>query len=365
MDDNQEFFGEAPPADQFDPSNFHEASFDSGQDAPSEAPSQEPEPQSNPALDHMRSQNYDVGQYESDEQLLNDIESGYQIAMKRQQEMEDLQRQLQAQQPQQAYEEEEYEDEEEYEGPPEIDESWMNLVEQDPATGRFVVKAEYIGSVDPSVAEKVNDYAQWRQTRSNALIDNPMQTLVDNGLEAYIQERIDNALNQNISNYDTKRQAEQWVASNSEVLYVTDPQTGQARVDPQTGHPLLTPIGQSLHDTHVALRNQGMYDPVQRHQVAMALIQPQIAQMQQAQQPVQDQPQAPQQQVPQMSQNEYHKQQYQQQPFSRPTNPGHMPNAKIQPQANGMGQNGLPEHQSLGSLATQLAVHKGFLQPNG
>ena len=87
--------------------------------------------------------------------------------------------------------------------------------------------------------------------------------------------------------------------------------------------------------------------------------------MQQAQQPVQDQPQAPQQQVPQMSQNEYHKQQYQQQPFSRPTNPGHMPNAKIQPQANGMGQNGLPEHQSLGSLATQLAVHKGFLQPNG
>ena len=102
----------------------------------------------------------------------------------------------------------------------------------------------------------------------------------DSGLEEYVQERIDQALNQNISSYDTRRQAEQWVASNSEVLYVTDPSTGQARVDPRTGQPLLTPIGQSLQDTHVALRNQGMYDPVQRHQVALALIQPQLQQMQ-------------------------------------------------------------------------------------
>ena len=361
MDDNQDFYGEAPPADQFDPSNFHEASFDSGQDAPSEAPSQEPEPQSNPALDHMRAQNYDVGQYENDEQLLNDIESGYQVAMKRQQEMEAMQQQMQMQQPQQPMEEYYEEEEEEEYGAPEIDESWLNLVEQDPATGRFVVKAEYIGSVDPSVAEKVNEYAEWRQSRSNALIDDPMQTLVDSGLEEYVQERIDQALNQNISSYDTRRQAEQWVASNSEVLYVTDPSTGQARVDPRTGQPLLTPIGQSLQDTHVALRNQGMYDPVQRHQVALALIQPQLQQMQQVQQPQQPQGQ----QVPQVSQNEYHKQQYQQQPFARPTNPGHMPNTRVQPQANNIGQNGLPEHQSLGSLATQLAVHKGFLQPNG
>ena len=97
----------------------------------------------------------------------------------------------------------------------------------------------------------------------------------------------------------------------------------------------------------------------------MALIQPQVAQMQAQQQAQQQAPQQAQQQVPQMTQNDYHKQQYQQQPFARPTNPGHMPNVRVQPQANGMGQNGLPEHQSLGSLATQLAVHKGFLQPNG
>ena len=64
--------------------------------------------------------------------------------------------------------------------------------------------------------------------------------------------------------------------------------------------------------------------------------------------------------------NQDHKQQYVDQPFSEPTNPhppGYMPNTPVQPNANALGSGGLPEHNSLGSLATALAVHKGFLQP--
>ena len=62
----------------------------------------------------------------------------------------------------------------------------------------------------------------------------------------------------------------------------------------------------------------------------------------------------------QQQQADQYKDQYTEQPFAQPTNPlppGYMPNTPAQPQT------GLPEHTSLGSLATALAVHKGFLQP--
>ncbi len=111
------------------------------------------------------------------------------------------------------------------------------------------------------------------------------------------------------------------------------------------------------------LRNQGMHDPVARHQVAMQMVQNQVMQQQAAmqyQQPAQ-------QQAPQ-SVSQSFKDQYTDQPFAQPTNPlppGHMPNTPVQPTANALGANGLPEHNSLGSLATALAVHKGFLQQKG
>ena len=65
-------------------------------------------------------------------------------------------------------------------------------------------------------------------------------------------------------------------------------------------------------------------------------------------------------QQPQQPQSDQYKDQYTQQPFAQPTNPlppGYMPNTPAQPHT------GLPEHTSLGSLATALAVHKGYLQP--
>ena len=67
-----------------------------------------------------------------------------------------------------------------------------------------------------------------------------------------------------------------------------------------------------------------------------------------------------QQQPQQQQQADQYKDQYTEQPFAQPTNPlppGYMPNNPAQPQT------GLPEHTSLGSLATALAVHKGYLQP--
>ena len=105
-----------------------------------------------------------------------------------------------------------------------------------------------------------------------------------------------------------------------------------------------------------------MNAPVQRHQVAVQLAY--------AQSPIPQQEQYEEElnleeEVPQAEDNDYYKEQYQQQPFADgPTNPEYMPSGNDQPQAD-MGQNGLPEHNSLGSLATQLAVHKGFLQPKG
>ena len=106
-----------------------------------------------------------------------------------------------------------------------------------------------------------------------------------------------------------------------------------------------------------------MAEPESRHKVATQMVQNYFTQQQLANglEQQQAQPQA-------RSQAQDLKDQYTEKPFSQPSNPmppGHMPNTPTQPQANYVGPDGLPEHTSLGSLATALAVHKGYLQPKG
>ena len=109
-----------------------------------------------------------------------------------------------------------------------------------------------------------------------------------------------------------------------------------------------------------------MTDPEARHQIATQMVQNHFTQQQLANGLQQQSQQQPQQQR-QATQQDY-KDQYTDKPFSAPSNPhppGYMPNTPTQPQANYVGPDGLPEHTSLGSLATALAVHKGYLQPKG
>ena len=329
---------------------------------PEPAPEQE-EP-STPVMDALRSKGYDISGFDSDEDFIRETEARYASAsqaeediasqqMYAQQQAEYLQNQQQVPQqaPQQAPQQV---PQQEQQGSPSFDPGWADLVEDDGA-GRYVIRPEYVGSVDPQIADRVNEYVSFRQKRSNALIDDPVQTMMQAGLEQQIQSRVDNAVNQALSSNKLQGDASQFIEQNADILYLKDPKTNSVRTD-KKGSPILSPVGKALNDAHVLLRQQGMYEPVARHRVATQMVQNYFTQQQLSQ--VQGQ-------VAQPTEEQY-KQEYTSQPFAQPTNPlppGYMPNTPVQPNANALGGGGLPEHNSLGSLATALAVHKGFLQP--
>ena len=105
MPEEHEFFGEAPEPNQFDPLSFHETTqedadrlYREAEAAPEpeqEAPQEQAEQPYNPILDSMRSKNYDVSNYSSDAELLNDLEGGHQIAAERQKMIDQQLQQLQ------------------------------------------------------------------------------------------------------------------------------------------------------------------------------------------------------------------------------------------------------------------------------
>ena len=335
--------------------------------APVQEPQQqEPQQQEQPRteiLQDLQSKGYDVSSYQSDDEFITDTETKY--ASNRQ----DDQRRAQAESEQRR----EYLESPERPDPnlsrgnapqtgsatgdvPQFDPSWANLVEDDGA-GRYVVRPEYVGSVSPEIADRVNDYVSFRQDRSNRLIDDPVNTVLQAGLEQRIQQQINSTVQNAMSATTVRTQAAGFVKENEKTLYRHDENTGQPKRT-SNGEPILSPVGQALNEAHIVLRKQGMHDPGTRHQVAMQMVQNYFTQQQMA-----GQQQMPQQPPPG---NQDHKQQYVDQPFSEPTNPyppGYMPNTPVQPNANALGSGGLPEHNSLGSLATALAVHKGFLQP--
>ena len=363
MSEEQQFYGQAPeqvkPEDFLETPQYKSAEYGQNQAGQPAAPS---EPQgTRQVLATLASKGYDVSQFSSDEDLIQETESQYAAAAQERVALEREKQQLLHQQqigqaPQQP--EPEMALEPEMGGKPEFDPNWANLVEPD-ETGRYVVRDEYIGSVDQSIADKVNEYAEWRQKRSNDLIDDPVNAVIEAGLGDQIDARIRNAISNEISQRNIQQQAQDFIQQNADALYVKNPQTGDFQKD-ANGNPVLSAAGQALNNAHVTLREQGMYDPVARHQVAMQMVQNQVTQAQLA---AMQQPQQPQQSVSQSF-----KDQYTDQPFAQPTNPlppGHMPNTPVQPTANALGANGLPEHNSLGSLATALAVHKGYLQQKG
>ena len=358
---NPDDFAETPQYQQ-------NASYGSNEDSGFSFGEQEAAPQEhNPVLDTMKARGYDVSTYRNDDEFIGETEARYAAAVQAEQNLQAHQsqemqmRQAQAMQSQkQASESGETEkNSKDTKGQPEFDQSWADLVEQDEG-GRFVVRPEYIGSVDPGLADKVNKYVTWRQDRSNKLIDAPVNTIMEAGLSEQINHAVNAAVQGTMSQQQTRSGAADFIRQNADTLYIKDDQGNFARGT--DGQPLLSPVGEALNAAHVQLRQAGMANPSQRHQVALQMVQNHFTQQQMAGM------QQGNEQVPQQTVNDQYKDQYAQQPFAQPSNPlppGQMPNTPIQPTANALGVNGLPEHTSLGSLATALAVHKGYLQPKG
>ena len=180
-------------------------------------------------LDKMSEKGYDVSHYASDQDFIADTEAKYASNA--------------SEYAQAGYEQQRYLEDKANAGPdpslaqqpesnrpdmPQFDPAWANLVE-DSGDGRYVVRPEYIGSVDPTIAERVNEYVSFRQQRSNQLIDDPVGTVMEAGLQQEIQNQIDQRVNSALTQNSMRGQAEDFVKQNQEVLYVKDPTSGNLK----------------------------------------------------------------------------------------------------------------------------------------
>ena len=267
---NPDDFTETP---QYQENTGYGSNEDSGPSFGEQAPGQQ---EHTPVLDTMRARGYDVSTYRNDDEFIGETEARYAAAVQAEQNLQEHQSQeMQMRQQQAAMQAQKQEPKENTEvkesknGQPEFDQSWSDLVEQD-ETGRFVVRPEYIGSVDPGLAGKVNKYVSWRQDRSNKLIDDPVSTIMEAGLSDQIQQAVSQAVQGTMSQQQTRSGASDFIRQNAKVLYVTDDQGNVSQG--RDGSPMLSPVGEALNAAHVQLRQAGMADPSQRHQVAMQMV---------------------------------------------------------------------------------------------
>ena len=229
-DSIEESVNGAEPAPQLNPDDFRETPEYSGEDTqqPQQPQQQEEQPQSTGVIDAMRERGYEVDGYEDDEALIKETEARYAAAVQAEREQAKAQLnqgQNASNQPQEMFGGES-EPQAGEPGRPDYDPAWAELVEQAPS-GRFVVRQEYVGSVDPTVAEHVNKYVEWRQNRSNQLIDDPVATVMQAGLQNQIQSQINSSINNAIKSTQTRSQAENFITENADTLYVQDPKTGK------------------------------------------------------------------------------------------------------------------------------------------
>lgn len=128
---------------------------------------------------------------------------------------------------------------------PEWRQEWSSYVKKDPATGRFV---PIDGYVNPLVAERANQFADWERSRAEELVNSGL-TVTE--FEARLPEIIKQArteARQEIEREEQTRQGQAQVQSfldtHKAAFFQLDP-SGQPIRNPVTGQPITTAIGQA------------------------------------------------------------------------------------------------------------------------
>lgn len=150
--------------------------------------------------------------------------------------------------------------------PPEFSEQWLNLVEQDQATGVWRSKP----GINPEYAEKVQKYADWMQGFNK----NPMALI-----SQAIKDQAGEEARRIVAEHHTQTQETATIGSiieqNASWVYQTDAQ-GRRYVD-QAGNYVPTPEG-ARYATHLqTLARSGVRDPKMQDQIARQLVQGEIA----------------------------------------------------------------------------------------
>ncbi len=156
---------------------------------------------------------------------------------------------------------------------PEFDPEWMNAVKIDENSGRYVAK----DWGNPVIADKVNKYLTWKQQAADRLIREPDKLFQElNG--DWINERVQNLLDERFAQVTAKQQAEAFIQQNLQTFYELGPD-GQPLPDPRNpGQGKLTPYGQAFAHYANQAHGLGLTDPNVIQQYAMAMLERDVLQ---------------------------------------------------------------------------------------
>lgn len=159
---------------------------------------------------------------------------------------------------------------------PEFDPSWMERVKLDESTGRYVPADAF---TTPVLAEKVNAYLAWQQQSGRRLVADPFGVWKEAGGEDFLREQMDSmkkAVREEIfaelRQTKTQEEAEQWAQSNAAHFFAVGP-NGQVLRDPQSGEPVLSPLGAQFRQYADEAKSYGITDQAAIRRYATSQIQ--------------------------------------------------------------------------------------------
>ena len=313
---------------------------------------------------------YDTSSFENDEQFISTIEQGLaqlndlprlqQMAQYGQQYLQQAsspqQPQVQEAPPEPVYE---YEEEPTW-NPPEFDNSWDSLLKVDSRTGMYVPVNEH---VNPTVAQKANEYKKWLREQGQEFWNNPYE-FMKGGLQDWVADVADAVVEQRLGQQQTNNQVTDFLAQNAQRFYQLD-SMGNIQYDPVSGDEMLTQEGHALKHYASEARSAGMHDPATIQQYALGMVERDLYQHGAMQQYYQQQQMAQQQPSPQQAAPQTFVQGAAQQQPSAPGYPGYSPNrdATVASAAEaGMAQN---DNLSFMDMALPELMNMGLVQQTG
>lgn len=141
--------------------------------------------------------------------------------------------------------------------PPEWNPAWVNMVERDPATGMLFSKP----GVNPQIAEKVQQYAEWR----DKFLDDPAQTI-----QPLVEHRARELIQQEFAQHRQTVEADNLVTENANWMFQADA-NGVPMLHPD-GSRALSPAGALYARAVNDIWNSGVRNVRQCHMLARSQV---------------------------------------------------------------------------------------------
>lgn len=117
---------------------------------------------------------------------------------------------------------------------PKRDPRWSQIIALDPETNQPVIQEKFRGLVNPSVLDEYTKYQEFRKNAYDKLVESPLDFYEETGLYDTIQERINNAVQERLTQHDHQSALNDFREQHGQWAFATD----------ATGQESLTELGQ-------------------------------------------------------------------------------------------------------------------------